>query len=162
MKGSTAMSQPGTKALGGCCCGTFLQQWQRFLLWQRFWQGSPNGKVWAGPSCGGFRKQRLLFVEGVRNTRLRCSSELHPRSPPSLGDGHTEGFPRASHPLGDTGLCSPPPQRRHRARSLPVPRGRTATGGCFTRFALSAYEGEERFGADRAHSLLLSMSLLRQ
>lgn len=33
---------------------------------------------------------------------------------------------------------SPPPQRRHRARSFPVPRGRTATGGCFVKLALSA------------------------
>lgn len=31
----------------------------------------------------------------------------------------------------------PPPQRKQRARSLPVPRGRTATGGWTCRFALS-------------------------
>lgn len=31
----------------------------------------------------------------------------------------------------------PPPHRRHRARSFPVPRGSTATGGCTKRLALS-------------------------
>lgn len=32
---------------------------------------------------------------------------------------------------------SPPPHRRHRARSFPVPKGSTATGGRTSRFALS-------------------------
>lgn len=31
----------------------------------------------------------------------------------------------------------PPPHRRHLARSLPVPRGRIATGGCLTTLAFS-------------------------
>lgn len=31
----------------------------------------------------------------------------------------------------------PPPHRRHLARSLPVPRGRMATGGCLTMLAFS-------------------------
>lgn len=31
----------------------------------------------------------------------------------------------------------PPPHRRHLARSLPVPRGRIATGGCLTMLAFS-------------------------
>ena len=31
----------------------------------------------------------------------------------------------------------PPPHRRHLARSLPVPRGRMATGGCLTTLAFS-------------------------
>lgn len=91
---------------------------------------------------------------------LNCIPE--PRSAPSPGDGHTEGFPRVRHPLGDAPLSSPPPQRRHRARSLPVPRGRTATGGCFTRFALSAGQGRREVEADKVHSLLLSVSLLSQ
>lgn len=42
--------------------------------------------------------------------------------------------------------CSPPPQRRHRARSLPVPRGRTATGGRRGRLALSAGRSAVRGG----------------
>lgn len=33
---------------------------------------------------------------------------------------------------------SPPPQRKQRARSFPVPRGRMATGGCMAKLALSA------------------------
>ena len=33
--------------------------------------------------------------------------------------------------------ASPPPHRRHRARSFPVPRGRTAVGGRSTKFILS-------------------------
>lgn len=32
----------------------------------------------------------------------------------------------------------PPPHRRHLARSLPVPRGRIATGGCLPTLAFSA------------------------
>lgn len=35
-------------------------------------------------------------------------------------------------------MVSPPPQRRQRARSFPVPSGRTATGGRTGRFSLSA------------------------
>lgn len=31
----------------------------------------------------------------------------------------------------------PPPHRRHLAKSLPVPRGRIATGGCLTTLAFS-------------------------
>lgn len=35
------------------------------------------------------------------------------------------------------GAALPPPHRRHLARSLPVPRGRMATGGCLTTLAFS-------------------------
>lgn len=34
-------------------------------------------------------------------------------------------------------LYLPPPHLRHLAKSLPVPRGRIATGGCLIRFAFS-------------------------
>lgn len=39
----------------------------------------------------------------------------------------------------DAGMSSsPPPQRKQRARSFPVPKGRMATGGCLAKLALSA------------------------
>lgn len=41
------------------------------------------------------------------------------------------------HDNDDWVNVSPPPQRRHRARSFPVPRGRMATGGCRAKLALS-------------------------
>lgn len=39
-------------------------------------------------------------------------------------------------------LSVPPPQRRHRARSLPVPRGSMHTGGFLSRLALSGAAGQ--------------------
>lgn len=39
-------------------------------------------------------------------------------------------------------LSLPPPHRRHRARSLPVPRGSMHTGGFLSRLALSGAEGQ--------------------
>lgn len=39
----------------------------------------------------------------------------------------------------------PPPDLRHRAKSLPVPSGRTATGGCWGKFALSESKNKHRF-----------------
>lgn len=91
---------------------------------------------------------------------MRCSPKSPEDPPGQHPPRHTMWSPWAGRTLGDACPGSPPPQRRHRARSLPVPRGRTATGGCFTKFALSAIKKKERFGAERAHSLLLSMSLL--
>lgn len=35
-------------------------------------------------------------------------------------------------------MCWPPPQRKQRARSFPVPRGSMATGGCLAKLDLSA------------------------
>lgn len=71
------------------------------------------------------------------------------------------------HPSRVMLLTSPPPQRRHRAKSLPVPKGRTATGGCFSKLALSATQGERGVGAvmDGLHPgeacfMLLLMSFL--
>lgn len=54
----------------------------------------------------------------------------------AAGLGHSPA-PRAPRDWGH----SPPPQRRHRARSLPVPSGSTATGGRRGRLALSAKRG---------------------
>lgn len=77
---------------------------------------------------------------------MRCSPEPHPKSLKNLPPPRTAPTElwslRASRPPGGARPASPPPQRRHRARSLPVPRGRMATGGCFTKFALSAVQGE--------------------
>lgn len=70
---------------------------------------------------------------------VRCCPGMAPH-------GHMRGHPWAGSPQGNARTASPPPQRRHLARSLPVPRGRTATGGCFSRFALSAEQGERGLG----------------
>lgn len=52
--------------------------------------------------------------------------------------------------LKDAGMSSsPPPQRKHRARSFPVPKGRMATGGCLAKLALSARAQT----ADQSHTM---------
>lgn len=72
-----------------------------------------------------------------------ATSEVLPRDGTPWAHG---GHPWAGSPQGNAGTASPPPQRRHLARSLPVPRGSTATGGCFSRFALSAEQGKRELG----------------
>lgn len=72
----------------------------------------------------------------------------------------------AEHKQQTAGYVSPPPHRRHRARSFPVPRGSTATGGRTSRLALSDGEKRarkgERMHVTEAHGVDAHTSLLKR
>lgn len=118
-------------------CGSPLQ-WKSSCWWSHRAPDllSPEGHLGSpGCSSGPWAPTRLL----------RCpSGSLSGLCPHNLvGSEQCQEF-QFQCPYSSVGafvvkmlMVSPPPQRRQRARSFPVPNGRTATGGHTCRFSLS-------------------------